>query len=660
MTAVARRRIGPTACVVLLLSQGPQSAQDLTSVYAPLALSTETAAVEPLRWCGTPADRLRRAGVVTAGPLDDGRLLRADQFPRHLSPTHTGDFGLSNLLVLGDHETLTFERVDPDADSKRVAETWTRTGTNAVAGRMVSVFNPTWSVEVLRGLLRRYSWGVDHPYLLFGDVVAPGAASAAAAPAGAVAPGDRQFVYLQMTLPNLPEAVITQVADDVQFSSDVVNIWGRDYGDSRVSGGDTAFDLESVAQTFYEHFADDYDVLAVVSQHTEFTDGFGFHRVVRNPVTGLGLPIADDSAAYGSNGVLQAVEGYPPGGFASNRTMLHETAHQWSEYSGVWDAVTLPVSGARSALDRRGHDPEGHTPLLYPGEVLAGAVLEATRRVAEQDGEYTIEPTTPTVVYNPLTLYRMGLTALDDLPAYQVFVDQGQFVDENGSASSEAPAAGTPVTGERVAVTANDLLAADGARDGPVVDRIRRAAIVVSRAGLLSPEELRWYNFFAARFGETAGVTSWDRYPSFSQATGGRAVMTTDIRPKAVTGTVAAAIVRPVDPIEPGPDTQCHGVARNALVGFLFDDPIAGCLPVGDFTVTGELTLTDRDDYSVVCLGLDPYVGNAAFSCASVSGNRFSVTLSPVDTGTYQLETYAFFDTTPQYPTSSYRVIEVR
>ena len=64
----------------------------------------------------------------------------------------------------------------------------------------------------------------------------PGAAVGASAGAGA--PGDRQFVYLQMTLPNLPEAVITQVADDVQFSSDVVNIWGRDYGDSRVSGGD--------------------------------------------------------------------------------------------------------------------------------------------------------------------------------------------------------------------------------------------------------------------------------------------------------------------------------------------------------------------------------------------------------------------------------------
>ena len=161
MTAVARRRIGPTACVVLLLSQGPQSAQDLTSVYAPLALSTEPAAVEPLRWCGTPGDRLRRAGVVTAGPLDDGHLLRADQFPRHLSATHTGDFGFSNLLVLGDHETLTFERVDPDADSKRVAETWTRTGTNAVAGRMVSVFNPTWWRPAASAAARRRARG--HP-----------------------------------------------------------------------------------------------------------------------------------------------------------------------------------------------------------------------------------------------------------------------------------------------------------------------------------------------------------------------------------------------------------------------------------------------------------------------------------------------------------------
>ena len=127
-----------------------------------------------------------------------------------------------------------------------------------------------------------------------------------------------------------------------------------------------------------------------------------------------------------------------------------------------------------------------------------------------------------------------------------------------------------------------------------------------------------------------------------------------------MTDTAATGIVRPVDPIEPGPDTQCHSVATNALVGVCFDTPIAGCLPVGDITLTGSLTLTDRDAYDVVCLGLDPNVGDVVFTCASVSGNRFSVTLSPADTGTDQLEAYAFFDRTAQYPSSLYRGIEVR
>lgn len=71
-------------------------------------------------------------------------------------------------------------------------------------------------------------------------------------------------------------------------------------------------------------------------------------------------------------------------------------------------------------------------------------------------------------------------------------------------------------------------------------------------------------------------------------------------------------------------------------------------------------TFYEHFDSDAVCLGLDPYVGDYVSSCASVGGNRFSVTLSPVHTGTYQPEFYAFFDRSAQYPTSSNLVIEVR
>ena len=41
-------------------------------------------------------------------------------------------------------------------------------------------------------------------------------------------------------------------------------------------------------------------------------------------------------------------------------------------------------------------------------------------------------------------------------------------------------------------------------------------------------------NFFAARLAAREGVTSWDRYPSFFEATRGRAELLTGITPTAV------------------------------------------------------------------------------------------------------------------------------
>ena len=380
-------------------SQGASSAKSLSATFAGLARHPVGTA-EPLRSCGTPTDHLLRTQLAVGQVMADGEPLRADQFPRFLTPTHAGSFGFDGFAVLGDYETVTFERRDPSQASSVTVETWTRTGTSSIAGQLVSIFRPVWPAEVLRVVLADQRWGVDRPYLFWGHVVAPGTT--------------RQPIYLQLVPPNLPPSEVVRISDTVQFASHAVNLWIPDFGDARVQGGDGEWDLRVVATTFYQHFADAYETLVVVTQSRELTNPLGFHRIVRNDVAGIDLELFDDTAQYGSASVLQGVEVFPSPRWEENSTILHQQAHQWGEYTGAW---------AAAGIVRCGDAPATHTPLITPGAVMAGAVLEATRRVGDSTtlgSRYVIERTLPTIQYNPLTLYRMALIGSAKLPAYQV------------------------------------------------------------------------------------------------------------------------------------------------------------------------------------------------------------------------------------------------
>jgi hypothetical protein len=59
-------------------------------------------------------------------------------------------------------------------------------------------------------------------------------------------------------------------------------------------------------------------------------------------------------------------------------------------------------------------------------------------------------------------------------------------------------------------------MAAHGPRSGPVLSSLSRATIIVSRDALLSPEEMAYWNFFAARLEDPTGSgLSYDGQPSF-------------------------------------------------------------------------------------------------------------------------------------------------
>ena len=567
--------------------------------------------------------------------LPDGTPLQGEQFPRFVTPTQRNDFGFNDFLVLGDHSAVGFERHDPGEDAGFSLETWERVTTRELVGRVVSVFRPVWTGDQLRSGLRSQRWGVDRPYLYWGDVVVPDAGSAG-----------RRALYLQIAPPNVPASQVVRASATLQYTSHAVNIWMPGFGDSRIRDGETALDLSAVTQPFYESFVDEYETLAVVSQTALLTRGLGWRQNVRNQIAGIGLDEFDRGKAFGSDAQLQGIEVYPPGGWATSNETLHQQAHQWGDYSRVWDQL---------GIERQGQAPAIHTPLLSPGAVLAGAVLEGSRRVGT-DGlsGFAIERTGPLVTFHPLTLYRMGLIGVEDLPQLRLFQNQGQF-DPSGRS---APPVDMVVAGGEIPVFPSDVVAADGERRGPRAARVRRALIYVSRAGLASQAEMDIVNFYAARLAATEGTRSWDGYPSFFEASGGRASLRTDVTPREG--------LTPEGKIEAGPPVAFLAVDADALAGVALDRAIPGLISVDQtLALTGSVTDDVGQDTNIACFrfirygSIDP---NEVFVCGSVSGGRFAMnlTFTAAQRGRYTVEPFLFRnDAAEPSATSRYGVVVV-
>ena len=555
-----------------------------------------------------------------------------DQNPRLIRADHAGGLSLDNFLVAGDVETLTFERLSLSAvaDDFLVRETWQRTGTTDIDGYLISVFNPSWNSAALRDAIGWQRRGFDQPHAQLGTLLIPRSSGAANSGEEVV---ERFAIRLRLTPLNVPAAQITQIDAGTQYASHVVNLVMPGFGDGRLTGDDYGLELDEAARRFYTHFSDEYASIAFVPRQPHVVPYDAFHHNVRNPIAGLGaLPVFDDSAAYGSAGVLRSVELYPDVSFTSNASSTHAISHQWVDY---WDWSSLA-----GGIDRAGRAPASHTPLLHPGEVYAGAVLDVRRRVAEVGGgsAYVIERTPGPALLHPTTRYRMGLIGPEAVPELLVFENQGQFETE-----AFAPHVGTAVDGAWRRVHINDILAEHGPRQGPVDDAWSRATVVVSRDGLLSAEEMSYWNFFAARHAATGGTTTWDGVPSFFEATGGVVPLRTDVTPLHAAKLVETA------------ETGHVSIAPGEFRGVELDGPVPARIAVGEsVTISGAVTTTERDDFNIACAEWLPY-GSARniYECAPIEGNRFSIPyrFAAADAGRHQLQIFLHYPD-PRSPSS--------
>ena len=580
---------------------------------------------------GTPAPIARRMASGFAPPslmpqMAEPALpapLWYDQNPRLIRADHTGGLSLDNFLVAGDVATLTFERLSWAAEDYLARETWQRSTTTDIDGHLISVFNPSWDSAALRDTIDWQRRGFDRPYVQLGWLQIP-------RPSDAINGGEtveRLIIWLRVAPLNVPPAQVTRIDTDTQYASHVVNLVMPGFGDRRLSAGDYGHALDEAAKRFYAHFRDEYASIAFVPRQQHVVPYDAFHHNVRNPIAGLGaLPVFDDSQAYGSAGVLRSVEFFPNVSFTSNASSTHTISHQWVDY---WDWSSLA-----GGVDRAGRDPASHTPLLHPGAVYAGAVLDVTRRVAAVGGgtSYAVERTPGPALLHPTTLYRMGLIGPDAVPELLVFENQGQF-------DNLFPPVGTAVDGAGRRVHINDMLAEHGPRQGPVDDAWSRVTVVVSRDGLLSAEEMSYWNFFAARHAATGGTTTWEGVPSFFEATGGAVPLRTDVTPLHTT--------KLVDTVETG-----HvPIAPEEFRGVELDGPVPARIVVGEnVTIAGAVTATERDDFDIACAWWTRYGSeDTIFECAPIEGDHFSIPYRFTfgDDGHYMLQLYLYFPDAP-------------
>src|SRR5207253_1031147 len=94
--------------------------------------------------CGTSMVRDARRGnrTMAATGIADGEALSFEQDPPLVYASQIDPIAFHDFEVVGDYQTIQFRRAAADGD---VLETWTRSTTRSADGRVVSIFEPSWS-----------------------------------------------------------------------------------------------------------------------------------------------------------------------------------------------------------------------------------------------------------------------------------------------------------------------------------------------------------------------------------------------------------------------------------------------------------------------------------------------------------------------------------
>jgi hypothetical protein len=244
-------------------------------------------------------------------------------------------------------------------------------------------------------------------------------------------------------------------------------------------------ELDEVATTrkFIRNFGDDYQQLVVFTNFRFLPRGsVAFERTLASRVSGIGVPLYDDSAQYGSGGRLEsfvmmdAVSRFPDdpaqrylGADNTLSVLGQESGHLFMAYAKFRD-------GNANSTDLLGRD-DAHWSFFMDSD---GSVMEGNDIDDLGGGQFRTG--TAVVRYNALDQYLMGLRPADEVPPF-FYVKNPIGTD---TSKDRGPQENVSFQGTRRDVTIQDVVAAIGPRSPAFADApktLRQAFVFVSVGG---------------------------------------------------------------------------------------------------------------------------------------------------------------------------------
>jgi hypothetical protein len=282
-------------------------------------------------------------------------------------------------------------------------------------------------------------------------------------------------------------------------------------------------DLVALSRKFYRTHGDAYDQLIIWTDEVMTPeDAFSFEVTVANAITGIGVPIFNETSQFGSNGRLtsvvqmDAITKFPEDPttrfLGENNTlsvMGQEVGHRWLAFLRFSDQNRQP-SDALLGRDA------AHWSFFFDSDA---SVMEGNR--IQDLGGGSFRTVGAVEHYSLLDQYAMGLVRDADVPP-MFYVESPTNVSNNAAADS-APRVGVTFSGTRRDFLINDVIQVMGPRQ-PSAET--------------SPRVLRQAFVFVIGRGRTAAssaVAKIDRIrrawePFFAQATDNRARAETRLR----------------------------------------------------------------------------------------------------------------------------------
>ena len=287
-----------------------------------------------------------------------------------------------------------------------------------------------------------------------------------------LAPGLNLNVFAQVSTNAIPLLTPEKINADIQYTPHIVNIVTNYISPNAVSNH---------TRKFYKHFGDDYDFLAVIYEGFQTN---AHHIQAKQPVKGIGGPLFDQTAFYGSAGKLSGLNIFPLPLFfdGASHVYLHELGHQWINY------LTLPAF----------QNSTPHWPVSDFASGMMGFSIGTAKagglfpfNPVQQDADtWKLIPVNGTPVFNDLELYLMGLLPAEEVADHFIFENQNQPLQTNAIWKG-------PVSD----LTIEDIIQQYGAREPGVNNspkEFRQGTIIVTAAPLTAIE-MSFYDFFSAR-----------------------------------------------------------------------------------------------------------------------------------------------------------------